>query len=391
MNSFAVVKLSENGDPYFKGLVHIGTLDGTSIENLDADYLNNHKDNIEYTILEHDNAFDVGDKHNMSESLFDTNVDDDYFDSEDSDISSSDMIVDSYELVDEHHPDYEYCVQTYATIKSQERDKVDEKVQKIQALEQLSENKGFVRASLIDDDAFFYSGGDAKPYWTGLVRVAGCEDDYVKLDILKTEMSEKSNKTFGRLPIEGDYHTHRFESLTIEELSKDDKDKCVEYAKAFDDLHKNAPYKIIGRIFSEKPTFYDWDDKKSFPRYKELEDLSKEWSVDSVHSLDDAEKWILQNHPDYYMGCSIVQNCPSGNFLASAIPCGEYPQGMYETVENRREWAKKKAADFGVEVGPFEYNPRQNKSRHKNIADRELPDANVDYGDSNDYSNSIDF
>jgi hypothetical protein len=75
-----------------------------------------------------------------------------------------------------------------------------------------------------------------------------------------------------------------------------------------------------------------------------------------------AEKWILKNHPDYYMGYGVHQECPSGAFCASAVPCGEYPAGMYENAANRRKYAEMRAEQLGVEIGFVEHEASADKS-----------------------------
>ena len=377
MNQFARVSLKLNGAPY-EGLATVSD---------DGDW---------YKILEDKGDFSIGEDYRISRDLvdeLDADIDDDYFDSDEDNRADYTNSVISCEMLDEGDSRYKHCVDVMDKLEKAEKSKKDELFNRASTLRDLAADNDFARVSFIDDDSYYYMGDKAKPYWEGLVRVHSYDnsydsDGYIMFDILKTEMSEKSNKTFGRLPIEGDYSSHRLECISIKDLTDAEREQCKDYAKKFDDLHANAPYKIIGRIFSDKPTYYEWDDEKKYPRYNELENLSKEWTVDEVHSLQDAEKWLLSNHPDYYMGCSIVQNCPSGNFLASAVPCGEYPKGMYETIENRRDWARKKAAEFGVEIGPFEYQTEKSVRRNKNHSERELPD--IDYGNDSEYDNTFD-
>ena len=96
-----------------------------------------------------------------------------------------------------------------------------------------------------------------------------------------------------------------------------------------------------------------------FPYYDVVDE--KEWDITDAKSTQDCEKWLLENHPDYYMGCSIQQRCPSGDFLIMPAPSGEYPEGMFETIENRRKYAAMMSRSYGVDLGPAEFSDKSNR------------------------------
>lgn len=92
---------------------------------------------------------------------------------------------------------------------------------------------------------------------------------------------------------------------------------------------------IHGVRYSDIPKHYPWDDKK---RYKYFDSIAEEkWEIEG-NSLDEGEKWLAQNHPDMYMGGSIV--CENGDFSLLAVPSGEYGEGNYETTQARIAWVK---------------------------------------------------
>lgn len=96
---------------------------------------------------------------------------------------------------------------------------------------------------------------------------------------------------------------------------------------------------VIGRRYSEIPTYPSWDADKEFPHFELLYERTWEIDVETVH---DGEKWLAENHPKYYMGGSIV--CENGDFACLAVPCCEYGKGNYETVAARVACVEKIAA-----------------------------------------------
>ena len=127
------------------------------------------------------------------------------------------------------------------------------------------------------------------------------------------------------------------------------------YSK-FQELHRTSPYRIIGRLYEERPFFADCDKTKAYPSYSQVPGSEKEWKlgVEDAVSIDEASEWLLKNHPDYWMGANIIQECPSGNFSMHAVPGVEYGRGNHETYAARYRFAEKEAKRRGVKVGKSE-------------------------------------
>ena len=97
--------------------------------------------------------------------------------------------------------------------------------------------------------------------------------------------------------------------------------------------------KVIGHKFSETATYYNWDSQKLYPTYEMVD--TQEWEIEA-DNLHDGEKWLAQNHPDMYMGGSVV--CENGDFLCCAVPGIDYGKGNYETNAARVAWVKREVA-----------------------------------------------
>lgn len=126
----------------------------------------------------------------------------------------------------------------------------------------------------------------------------------------------------------------------------------------FVDLHKSAPYRATGRLYHEHATYHSWDKDHKYPVYSAIEGSERVWSLKDetlldgrkVDSLETAEIWMVENHPEYLQGMSIYQEVTSGNFSLHSVPGSEYPEGMYETFEARMRYARDRAARLGTQV-----------------------------------------
>ena len=87
---------------------------------------------------------------------------------------------------------------------------------------------------------------------------------------------------------------------------------------------------VYGRRYSETAKYYSWDVNKEFPNFEKVDE--QVWEIEA-ETLRDGERWLAENHPDMYMGGNIV--CENGDFACLAVPCGEYGEGNYETIEAR--------------------------------------------------------
>ena len=97
--------------------------------------------------------------------------------------------------------------------------------------------------------------------------------------------------------------------------------------------------KVIGRKYSETAKYYKWDNECEFPYYEKTAEVI--WNIEA-DGLGDGKKWLAQNHPDMYMGGNVI--CENGDFACEAVPCGEYGEGNYETIEARIAWVRKHIA-----------------------------------------------
>ena len=211
----------------------------------------------------------------------------------------------------------------------------------------MSVEKGFF-AKVIISEPNLYAYKDSDPYFKGMVRIQEIQNeddqysDFLHLEILKVE--ECIDKKIGKELIFGDYaNVDPLGVQIIKNITKKDPeyDECEKLLNEFQKLHKEAPYVITGRLFGECPEFLSLDKKKMHPRYEIMEEIT--WTPEEVHSLEEAEIWLLTNHPEYYMGSNISQDCPSGDYLGIPVPgvFTWYEQGTFETIENRKMFAEK--------------------------------------------------
>ena len=196
---------------------------------------------------------------------------------------------------------------------------------------------------LYDARIFAEDTNAVKPYLTALVDEKIDPGEMMSCRILKVISEDEKNKTYGRVEGFGDYKAYERDDVWLIKdenmMSSTELVEADRLKKEFEDLHMNAKYHITGRMYCETPSFYAWDQEGQYP-YFEIEDEKKFVCPDNVKSIEDAQVWLLKEHPEYYMGCSIVQDCPSGNFCMTAVPSSEYPKGTYETIGNRLGYAK---------------------------------------------------
>lgn len=205
----------------------------------------------------------------------------------------------------------------------------------------------------------FYS---SEPYLGAGVWLEGPdEDQFYHAEILKVDFCD-DQVSHASKPLEfGNYinfHARDLQSMITIMPEDPEGQELASLREKFLSLHRNAPYVIRGCIYSEEPRYSQNDMKHRNPRYERT--AYGEWKPGpEVKSLEDCEKWILKNHPDYYEGYSAMQDCPSGNFRFLPEPGCEYPAGRFETIENRRKYAAERAEELGIPIGPFELDEMQ--------------------------------
>ena len=204
-----------------------------------------------------------------------------------------------------------------------------------------------------------------KPYMQALAQKlpAYDGDEYIYYRVLDVINENSDYKFIGRMPVFGDIVSVHPDCAKYYDLTENDYKRCEKFLDKYVDMRNSAPWKITGRFY---------DQLKSGQKYYEIEQLQEEsWQVDrldGIKSLEDAENWLLMNHPDFYMGASISHAIPSGDFIALAVPCAEYPDDEWETWEGRREYVKSLAAKRGIKLGPIEHD-RDGKSINLHVGD----------------------
>ena len=211
------------------------------------------------------------------------------------------------------------------------------------------------------DDKFLRIGvlsyESRSPFFTGLVY---CNDtsyeDYssrMSFSILKTEKWNKEDG-FAREYVLGDYiNKDNTDIVVFEEIDKAHPlyNECCELYKEFQKIHE-APYIVSCSIVPE------YADDNVHDIYGSIENRTFEIpSKDVAEFPADIERWLLANHPDYFMGYGAQQDCVSGNFICSCvIGPYTYEKGTFETFENRRAFAATIAEKLGVTLGPVEHD-----------------------------------
>ena len=155
----------------------------------------------------------------------------------------------------------------------------------------------------------------------------------------------------------GDWGFVKLDEIQYGEVTFDP--KVVARYDEYVDLHKNAPFTVVGRLFSEEPTYSPFDLQHEEPIYEPIEGSEKVWDLSEatlkdgtpVNSLRAVDEWMVENHPSYYMGYNAVQNCPSGEFVRNSVPGQGYPEGMSDTFEHRMDYVRMYAKELGVKIG----------------------------------------
>lgn len=208
----------------------------------------------------------------------------------------------------------------------------------------------FARIEVYHDD--IEDNYQTKQEWCGLVACTGVskvqiEDDYgfrpeMQAKFRAIEDGEKTND------IKYGYHIKSStgfpgteDNFIIREILEPTPDLLEQYKQCID----NIKVKVTYRDFGDNLNKYGM--AEIIPNTEVTEDIP------NAHSLDDGMKWMLENHPGQIMGMSMSTS--SGDFHASAIPCGEYGDGRYETRQARELYAAEEAKRLGVVLGKFDY------------------------------------
>lgn len=126
----------------------------------------------------------------------------------------------------------------------------------------------------------------------------------------------------------------------LQKLYKDTMDtiKCEIHVKAYPDIE-----------IPDNISHLDLYSKKIEPLYEET------YKPEGVRTLEEADKWILKNHPEEYISMCASNNI--GDFTWGAIPQA-YDEGglLWADRRGREEIIRKFAEIEGYEVGEFNYD-----------------------------------
>lgn len=230
-------------------------------------------------------------------------------------------------------------------------------------------------------------GPDSKsPFWSGVAAISGVDDERVRITFIEKGTFFQENNAAFREPEPGTIFWARRSDVYLDDVLEETPSLAEEY-KVVQDMHENTPYTIVLQEYSYTPRYSVWDELHEFPIYDPVDGTKQVFTppVSEVSSIDDAERWVIKNHPEFYMGMSAYQTCPSGDFRVLAVPGCSYPEGTYETKDARIEYAKKYGRE---ELGMvFPEDEMANKRRNRVAA----AEALVDGINDDDLSDERDF
>ena len=225
------------------------------------------------------------------------------------------------------------------------------------------ESPVFMKAEMYDTPAAMREPNE-EPYQAIVCAVTDVQYDdqslFLHALILDTENTEgRQTPVYRAMPQRGGYLMLDADDLDghMLQMTQD----LMQNYHALYHQRQTAPFLVTGRLFTEVPKILSG----GFSYYPEIPDSQRVWDLSKEHlqngsrirSVNDAEKWMLENHPAYIFGMLIQQDCPSGDFMATAVPCMSYPKGMYETLDGRLMYAQMRAASLGVTMGSERAEP----------------------------------
>ena len=114
----------------------------------------------------------------------------------------------------------------------------------------------------------------------------------------------------------------------------------------------DTEFVIEGALYSTEPMYYNWDNEKKYPYYEQLEAIK--FTPEGITSLEEGEKWLLENHPNYYFGGGVYEKYKTVppeeekeplDFCALAVP--SYYEAVYQT-RDRQKILKEIAREKGL-------------------------------------------
>ena len=112
-------------------------------------------------------------------------------------------------------------------------------------------------------------------------------------------------------------------------------------------------YEITGRIYPEVD-LKGLDHHNAYIEDVKVQPFETSYTVKGLRSLEDAEKWLLENHPAEFLGSNLSSN--RGDFMCNCVPSAMV-DGDWSSRKNQeatiREYAKNR---FGMECGEFDFS-----------------------------------
>lgn len=215
-------------------------------------------------------------------------------------------------------------------------------------------NPLFVEAHLfdVDEDGKDCGDADAAPFAVCEGAVTGADGMFVYLDVIKAARPSRQ-MTICLEPKKYAHLMMPFGLLGIEILASTEERRGI--YESMRSMRASGCYQVRARLY--EGTGYGMG-AAAVPGSEERWDLSMAKLADKTacRSVDAAEKWLLENHPDYWMG-AIIEGQTEG--MPKRIIPGpgkfNYPDGAHEDVARRRATAQEQAEYLNVSLGPKEY------------------------------------
>lgn len=196
-----------------------------------------------------------------------------------------------------------------------------------------------------------------QPYLRAVVRYDADRDPYdgINYQVLKVIDYNEKQQFHQAQPQAGDWiyvPEELSDQMVMEQKDSEYLSHAKEYESAYLEARENAKWKVNGVCYTNQI-----EGRPLWNLCDEIDRKQWEWGKeDGVNSIEDAEKKMLAEHPDYYMGYSAARQIAGGDFVMHPVPCPEYPQGTWETMDSRRAYAAQKAEEYGITLGPKEHD-----------------------------------
>lgn len=193
-----------------------------------------------------------------------------------------------------------------------------------------------------------------------LVACTGVRKETMEISKWETETYDAAHVRI----LEGNHKSEgrsiRLRDLTVDELY----DASDELTKLYRDVTNSITCEIHTRIYPEAVLSNSLSHYEMYTR--SLDEIGERMYVpEGVHSIEDAEVWLIKNHPEEWIGHSVVVS--NGDLLFSAIPQtydDDSDKTRWNTREGREEIAREAAGHLEslnpevgkVEVGKFDWS-----------------------------------